>query len=176
MERAGPEAIPAPVKLAMPVDTPILILIGTQTGNSERVADDVADALAEAGHTSLLVDMADAVPEMLAETDRLIAVLCTWAEGTFPDNAVEFYDSLVALAPDLSGLAYGIVGLGDHLYDPYFLTAAERLADRLDALGATRAVPMFEIDKGPSAEDLDGAQAWALRCTEAFERVRAGMA
>ncbi len=149
---------------------PILILIGTQTGNAERVADEVAEALAGAGHTARLVDMADAVPEMLEEADRLIAVLCTWSDGTFPDNAVELYESLVALAPDLSGLAYGIVGLGDHLYDPYFLTAADRLAEQLEALGARRAVARYEIDKGPSAEDLDGAQAWALRCAEAFAR------
>jgi len=150
------------------VDTPILILIGTQTGNSERVAEDVADALADEGYTSRLVDMADALPEMLEEVDRLIAVLCTWSDGTFPDNAVDFYESLVAIAPDLSGLSYGVIGLGDHLYDPYFLTAAYRLADTLDDLGAERAVPTFEIDKGPSPQDLDGAQAWALRCVEAF--------
>jgi len=152
-----------------PVDAPILILIGTQTGNSEAVAEDVAEALADAGHTSRLVDMADALPEMLEDYARLIAVLCTWSDGTFPDNAVEFYESLVAVAPDLSGLAYGIIGLGDHLYDPYFLTAAYRLADTLDEFGARRALPTFEIDKGPSPQDLDGAQAWALRCAEAFE-------
>src|SRR5690606_16749344 len=111
---------------------PILILVGTQTGNSERVADAMAEALADAGHTSRIVDMADAVPEMLDDYDRLIGVLCTWSEGTFPDNAVEFFESLVALRPDLSHLAYGLVGLGDHLYDPFFLTAAYRLADELD--------------------------------------------
>lgn len=153
----------------MPRDAPILILIGTQTGNSERVAEDVADALADEGYTSRLVDMADALPEMLEEVERMIAVLCTWSDGTFPDNAVDFYESLVAIAPDLSGMAYGIIGLGDHLYDPYFLTAAYRLADTLDDLGARRAVPTFEIDKGPSPQDLDGARVWALRCVEAFE-------
>ncbi len=147
---------------------PILVLVGTQTGSSERVADALADALAGAGHTSRIVDMADAVPEMLADYDRLIAVLCTWSEGTFPDNAVEFFDSLVALAPDLAHLAYGVVGLGDHLYDPFFLTAAYRLADALDALGAQRVAPTFEIDKGPSERDLAEAGAWALRCAEAF--------
>ena len=148
---------------------PILILVGTQTGNSERVADDVADALADAGHTSRVLDMADAVPEMLADAERVIAVLCTWSDGTFPDNAVDFFDALVAVAPDLSGMSYGVIGLGDHLYDPYFLTAAYRLADQFDALGARRALDHFEIDKGPSPADLDGAQAWALRCVEAFE-------
>ncbi len=152
---------------------PILILVGTQTGNSERVADALADALADAGHTSHLVDMADAVPEMLEDADRLIAVLCTWSEGTFPDNAVEVFDSLAALAPDLGHLAYGIVGLGDHLYDPYFLTAAYRLADKLDALGAHRVAETFAIDKGPTPADLDGACAWALRCVEAFAEARA---
>ena len=156
--------------------SPILLLVGTQTGNSERVADEVADALADAGHTSLVVDMADAVPEMLAEADRLIAVLCTWSEGTFPDNAVEFFESLVDVAPDLAGVSYGIIGLGDHLYDPYFQTAAYRLADQFDALGARRALDHFEIDKGPSPADFEGAQAWALRCVEAFEADRAGAA
>lgn len=155
------------------MDTPILILIGTQTGNSERVAEAAADALAEAGHTSRLVDMADAVPELLEEHDRLIAVLCTWSEGTFPDNALDFFESLVAVAPDLSGMAYGVIGLGDHLYDPYFQTAAYRLADRLEALGARRALAPFEIDKGPSPQDLEGAQAWALRCVAAFDHARA---
>lgn len=151
---------------------PILVLVGTQTGNSERVADALADALADAGHSSRIVDMADAVPEMLADYDRLVAVLCTWSEGTFPDNAVDFFDSLVALAPDLSHLAYGVVGLGDHLYDPFFLTAAYRLADELDALGAHRAAPTFEIDKGPSDRDFDEACAWALRCVGSFARAR----
>jgi MioC protein len=153
--------------------SPILILVGTQTGNSELVADEVADALADAGHTSHILDMADAVPEMLADADRLIAVLCTWSDGTFPDNAVEFFDSLVAIAPDLAGVSYGIIGLGDHLYDPYFLTAAYRLADQFDVLGARRALDHFEIDKGPSPADLEDAQAWALRCVEAFEPDRA---
>lgn len=151
---------------------PILLLVGTQTGNSERVADALADALADAGHTSRIVDMADAVPEMMEDYDRLIAVLCTWSEGTFPDNAVEFFDSLVALAPDLSHLAYGVVGLGDHLYDPFFLTAAYRLADALDALGAQCAAPTFEIDKGPSDRDFAEACVWALRCVEAFADAR----
>jgi sulfite reductase alpha subunit-like flavoprotein len=156
--------------LLVPASPPILILVGTQTGNSERVAEEVADALADAGHTSRLVDMADAMPEMLEEVDRLIAVLCTWSEGTFPDNAVDFFEALIAVAPDLSGLAYGIVGLGDHLYDPYFLTAAYRLADQFEALGARRALAPFEIDKGPSAHDMAGARAWALRCVDAFEQ------
>lgn len=152
---------------------PILILVGTQTGNSERVAEDIADALADAGHTSHLVDMADALPEMLEDSGRLIAVLCTWSDGTFPDNAVEFFDSLLTLAPDLGHLVYGIVGLGDHLYDPFFLTAAYRLADQLDAFGAHRVIDTFEIDKGPTAADLDAACAWALRCTERFDAARA---
>jgi sulfite reductase alpha subunit-like flavoprotein len=111
---------------------------------------------------------------MLAEADRLIAVLCTWSEGTFPDNAVEFFDALVAVAPDLRGVTYGIIGLGDHLYDPYFLTAAYRLAEQFDTLGARRALDHLEIDKGPSPADMDEAQAWALRCVESFELDRAG--
>lgn len=151
----------------------ILVLVGTQTGNSERVAEDVAEALARAGHTVQLVDMADAVPELLEEYTRLIVVLCTWADGTFPDNAIPFWEQLDELAPDLRHLAYGVIALGDRLYEPYYQVAASRLAERLDALGATRAADYFEIDGRPRPKDLRGAERWAIRCAEAFGRVAA---
>ena len=90
----------------------ILILVGTQTGNSEVVAEVVAEELGEAGFTCHVVDMAEACPEMLAGYRQLVVVMCTWAEGTFPDNTVEFYDALVAVKPDLSELSFGMIGLG----------------------------------------------------------------
>ncbi len=152
--------------------SPLLVLFGTQTGNSELVAEEVAEALADAGHAADVLDMADAVPEDLEEAGRVIFVLCTWSDGTFPDGAVPFWEALDAVAPDCSGLAYGVVALGDRLYEPYYQVAAYRLADRLDALGATRAAEHFEIDGPARPRVLDAARAWAARCAEAMAAVR----
>ena len=98
----------------------VLVLVGTQTGNSEIVAAALAETLGALGFAAHVLDMAEAVPEDLAGYRQLVAVTCTWSGGTFPDNAVEYVEALDALAPDLAGLAFGVVGLGDRDYDPFY--------------------------------------------------------
>lgn len=146
----------------------VLVLVGTQTGNSEIVADAVAERLGDLGFAAHLLDMAEAYPEVLADYRQVVAVTCTWADGTFPDNAVDFVDALDAVRPDLDGVAFGVIGLGDRDYDPFYQTAALRLVALLRECGATEATPLHEIDGGPTPHDVAGAEAWAARCAEAF--------
>ena len=146
----------------------VLVLVGTQTGNSEVVADALAERLGALGFAAHLLDMAEAYPEQLADYEQLVAVTCTWSEGTFPDNAVEFAEALEAVRPDLASLRFGVCGLGDRDYDPYYQTAAYRLADLLRACGATEAAPLHDIDGGPTPGDIEGAVEWAVRCAGAF--------
>ncbi|WP_420457459.1 flavodoxin domain-containing protein [Rubrivirga sp.] len=148
----------------------VLVLVGTQTGNSEVVADAIADALGDLGFAAHLLDMAEAYPEVLADYRQVVAVTCTWSDGTFPDNAVDFVEALDAVRPDLSGVRFGVCGLGDRDYDPYYQTAAMRLVGLLRASGATEAQPLHDIDGGPTADDVAGAVAWAVRCATAFAR------
>ncbi len=149
----------------------VLVLVGTQTGNSERIADAVAGRLGDVGFSCHVTDMAEAYPEMLADYRQLVVVVCTWAEGTFPDNTVDFFDALTDLAPDLGHLAYGLVALGDHDYDPYYQVAAYRLDGTFQELGARRLLEIHEIDGTPNARDLEEAGAWALRMARAFAAV-----
>lgn len=146
----------------------VLVLVGTQTGNSEIVADAVAERLGDLGFAAHVLDMAEAIPETLVAHRQLVVVTCTWSDGTFPDNAVDFAESLEAVRPDLDGVAFGVVGLGDRDYDPYYQTAAHRLADLLEELGARRAIEMHEIDGGPTPADIEGALVWAERLATAF--------
>ena len=146
----------------------ILVLVGTQTGNSEIVADAVAETLGGLGFAAHVLDMAEAIPDDLAGYRQLVAVTCTWSGGTLPDNAVDYVETLEALAPDLVGLAFGVIGLGDRDYDPFYQTAALRLDALLEALGARRASVPCEIDGGPTDAHLDDARAWATRLAAAF--------
>ena len=146
----------------------VLVLVGTQTGNSELVADAVAERLGGLGFAAHVLDLAEAVPEGLADYRQAVVVLCTWANGTYPDNAVDYVESLEAVRPDLAGLQFGIVGLGDRDYDPYYQTAALHLDALLTSCGARAAVPMHEIDGVPTPADVAGAVAWAERCASAF--------
>jgi len=146
----------------------ILVLVGTQTGNAELVADAVAARLGELGFTCHVLDMADAYPEMLGEYRQLVAAVCTWAEGTYPDNALDFTAGLDTLAPALGHLAFAVVGLGDRGYEPYYQTAAERLRDRLSALGAREATAMLEIDGAPAPAHLARAREWTSGLASRF--------
>lgn len=146
----------------------VLIVVGTQTGNGEIVAEALADRLGDLGFAAHVLDAAEAVPEDLAGYTQLVAVTCTWSGGTYPDNAVAFAEALDAVAPDLAHLAFGVVGLGDRDYDPFYQTAARRLDARLASLGARRALPIHEIDGGPTPADVAAAADWAERLAAAF--------
>ncbi|MEM1056733.1 MAG: flavodoxin family protein [Bacteroidota bacterium] len=146
----------------------VLVLVGTQTGNSETVADAVADRLADLGFDAHVVDMAEAYPEMLGEYRQVIVVMCTWSDGTFPDNGKDFQESLPVVAPDLAAVRFGIIGLGDREYRPYYQTAAIWLGDRLQEFGATEVQPMHEIDGTPTPDDVASALLWTDRLATAF--------
>jgi flavodoxin len=149
-------------------DPDVLVLVGTQTGNSETVADAAAERLADLGFDAHLVDMAEAYPELLTEHRQIIIVMCTWADGTFPDNGKDFEEALPAVAPDLAGVSFGIVGLGDRDYHPYYQTAAIWLGETMGRLGAEEAVPLHEIDGTPTPEDVKATLAWTDRIAQTW--------
>lgn len=144
----------------------LLMLIGTQTGNTELVAEEIAQQLAQSGHRIHFVDMADAYPEMLSDYAHLIVATSTWGDGELPDNAIEFYETLDNLSPDLSHIQYGILALGDHVYDPHYCQAARIMTGILDNLGAQKRIETFEIDAGPTFDDIQAATNWAERFTQ----------
>ena len=146
----------------------LLVLIGTQTGNGELVAEHVAEALNARGVTCHLTDMADAFPETLADFRHVLVVMCTWSEGTPPDNAVDFLAALESVGPDLARIDYAQIALGDRDYDPYFLTASLRLDETMKRLGARELLPMHELDGTPNQRHFAAAVAWAERLADAL--------
>ena len=144
-------------------DPDVLVLVGTQTGNSELVADAVAERLGELGFAVHVLDLAEAFPEQLADYRQALFVTCTWSDGTDPDNAVDFMAAFAELAPDLDHLTAGVVGLGDRDYEPVYQTAARRLEGRLADFGARLPLALHEIDGGPSPAQVDAAADWAER-------------
>ena len=150
--------------------TDLLVLIGTQTGNGELVAEHVAETLNARGVTCHLTDMADAFPETLADFRHALVVMCTWSEGTPPDNAVDFLNALDEVEPDLAHLAVAQIALGDRDYEPYFLTASLRLDRTLKRLGAHELLPMHELDGTPNQRHFAAARAWADRLADVLGR------
>ncbi|MCS5735685.1 flavodoxin domain-containing protein [Herbiconiux daphne] len=115
----------------------IRVLYGTESGNSEMIAEDVAIVLEQHG-TVAVADLQDTDPGSLSPADLYIIICSTYGEGELPASAQPFVDRLVELRPQLDGVHYAIFGLGDSGYADSYSKGSEYLAARLDSLGAVR--------------------------------------
>lgn len=146
----------------------VVILFGTETGNAEDLAEDLAATLAESGIEAEVVDMEEADPDLLLNGDRAV-IVCTATHGLgeLPDNSVDFFEALGEEWPDLQGTMFCVCGLGDSVY-PDFCQAGRIWSHFLTDLGATEVVERYEIDDDPDEDDVEGAREWALKAAERF--------
>ncbi|HWP14064.1 MAG TPA: flavodoxin domain-containing protein, partial [Xanthobacteraceae bacterium] len=117
---------------------PLTVLYATESGNSEKLAGDVAKSARKLGFKPALVDMADLDVASLKDTKKLIVIAATWGEGEPPGRAVHAYKTLMSdAAPRLDDVEFGVLALGDTAYAE-FCAIGKALDARLEALGAKR--------------------------------------
>ena len=145
---AGFDASQVPLVPAAPAQPaePLTILYATESGNSEKLAADVAKAARKSGLKPTLVDMADLDVATLADARRLVVIAATWGEGEPPARAARAYGELMGEgAPRLDGVEYGVLALGDTAYAE-FCAIGKALDERLAALGGKRVVERVDCD------------------------------
>lgn len=137
------------------------VLFGTESGNAEMVADDVAAALGERGLTVSPEELSDVAVDSL-EAGQFVFLICsTYEEGQLPESAQPFYESIREQSPDLGGVHYFAFGLGDSSYE-FFSNGIDTLSDALTAAGA---IQMSETIKHDALSGTDPAELgveWAL--------------
>ncbi|MCC7254046.1 sulfite reductase subunit alpha [Hyphomicrobium sp.] len=137
---AGPGSVPQQAAAVLH------ILFGTQTGNAEGVASDVAAEARAHGFNPVILGLDQVEIERLAEMERVVIVSSTYGEGEMPDNALAFWTALSAeTAPRLEHLSFSVLGLGDTAYDA-FCQAAKLFDMRFEQLGASRVAPRSDCD------------------------------
>src|SRR3982074_3196627 len=104
----------------------ISILVGTMTGTAQLCAQEMELALDDGDNRAetLLMDQLDS--SVFSRDGVFLICTSTYGQGDVPDNAKAHYDDLRARRPNLSGVRYGVFGLGDRTYAETFNFGGKR--------------------------------------------------
>ncbi len=124
----------------------INIIYGTQTGNSESVANDVATVAKTHGLLANVKSMDELELDALVTMEYLLIITSTYGEGEMPDNAQLLWDAIsVDSAPKMEQTKYSVLALGDTSYDLYCKAGID-WDNRLSELGANRLYERVDCD------------------------------
>jgi sulfite reductase (NADPH) flavoprotein alpha-component len=145
---AGVESVTGQAQPAAPARPaePLTIVYASESGNSEKLANDLAKAARKNGLKPTLIDMVDLEPSDLTKAKRLVFIAATWGEGEPPARAVRAYAELMGEGtPRLDGVEFGVLALGDTAYAE-FCAIGKKIDERLAALGGKRVVERVDCD------------------------------
>lgn len=142
----------------------INILVGTMTGTAEMVAQEVQIAVEDAGHKASIIMMESFDADVLRHGGVYLVCCSTYGNGDVPDNAQALVERLQSERPDLAGVTYGVIALGDMTYKATFCQGGLQFDTLFGELGATRAgAPLLhDANSGTLPEDVacDWAKSW----------------
>src|SRR6188474_3506820 len=125
---------------------PLTIVYASESGNSEKLAGDIAKSARKNGLKPTIIDMADLDLSALASAKKLVFIAATWGEGDPPARTVRAYNELMGEgAPRLDGVEFGVLALGDTAYAE-FCAIGKKIDERLAALGGKRVVDRVDLD------------------------------
>ncbi len=127
---------------------PLLIAYGSQSGNAECLAKKLGREAAGRGFATQVASLDSLQSGDLVKHQNLLLITSTWGEGDMPDNAVSFWDTINqnGSSPQLGGVKYSVLALGDKNYTDTFCLAGRKFDERLEQLGAQRVHPRVECD------------------------------
>ena len=134
------------------------IVYASMTGNTEEIADVVAEKLESLGLDVDLDECTAVDASDFQEADIVIVASYTYGDGELPDEIVDFYDDLQDL--DLTGKVFGVIGSGDTFYDE-FCKSVDDFEAAFAKTSATKGADSVKVDLAAEEEDIAKVEAFA---------------
>ena len=143
------------------------IVYASLTGNTEEIADVVAEALEELEvevevNECTQVDAAD-----FLDADICIVASYTYDDFEVPDEIIDFHEELQEL--DLTGKIYGVVGSGDSFYT-YFCQVVDQFDKSFASTGATRGAESVKVELAAEEDDIVRLEDFAKELVESYNK------
>ncbi|HLP37494.1 diflavin oxidoreductase [Lacibacter sp.] len=142
----------------------ITLAFGTETGNSKKLATQLAAAGKKHGVNVKLTDLSQYRITDLPKEEFFFVVISTQGEGEPPIPAKKFYDYIHENELSLPNLKFSVLALGDTSY-PMFCKTGEDVDARFKAFGAKEVVPIQKCD----VDYEEDAQAWFTKVLQVVE-------
>ncbi len=150
----------------------LTILVGTMTGTADIVAEEVRDWLAGQGVSSEIRSMVDLDAGVFEAGRTYLICTSTYGQGDVPDNARDFFGALERQRPDLAGVGFGLIGLGDSTYKETFCFGGKRFETLLTTLGASLLGAAFYHDAADGTLPEEEAVTWVAEWFSAAEPLK----
>ena len=148
-------------------DRDIHILYGSQSGNSEGLADKWKREATKYGLNPTVHDMDGFDINSMSGMSRVMIVCSTWGEGEMPDNAEELYEAAVGVGKILTNTHFSICALGDTGYD-LFCQSGKDWDKTMEDMGGARIHDRVDCDvdfEDPAEQWMNGAMS-KLACVD----------
>jgi sulfite reductase (NADPH) flavoprotein alpha-component len=149
-----------------PVAVKPLIIYGTETGNSKKVASNLLATFKKNKIQAKAIDVFQYDAAKLEKESLVLFVMSTQGEGEFPQNAIPFYEKLKASNANLNKVSFAVLGLGDSSY-PLFSNAGILLDEVLAEKGAKRLLPLVKAD----VDFAETVSIWEADLQKAFQNL-----
>ncbi len=135
------------------------IVYASLTGNTEEIADIVAESLENLDLEVEIDECTDVDAEDFLEADICIVATYTYGDGDLPDEIVDFYEDLLDL--DLSGKIFGVVGSGDTFYGDMYCRSVDQFEEAFLKTGAKKGADSVKVEMDAEEEDIEHLEQFA---------------
>lgn len=137
-----------------------MIAYASMTGNTEEIAELIAEGVRQAGHEAELKAAYDCSAQELLSYDGFLLGVYTWGDGEVPDEFLDFYEELDEL--DLSGKKTAIFGSGDTSYT-LFCGAVDLVETKVKERGAAIVQESLKIEFNPLDDEKESCRDYGRR-------------